>query len=211
MFSIKTLDVSNMEKYSKAEILEKAGICEGMNLFQAYLGKSRNSLLSDPYFESVNLKITGVNSLELEIKERKVRGYVPFMGSYLYIDEYGRVLETSSYYTKPLPLVNGLEFAEFRIGELLPVTNTESFDIILKIAQIMTKYEMLDSVVKIDVSNPEKIYAYMNKVEIILGDTESIDEKIRTMAEVIKTIPADDRGTLDISDLSKPIIFKYLT
>ena len=211
LFSIKTLEATEMERYKKSEILETGEIREGENLFRAYLGNARKKLLANPYYESAELQIKGLNSLAIVIKERKVRGYVPFMGSYLCIDEYGRVLETASYFTKPLPLVVGLEFPGFREGELLPVENRDAFDIVLKIAQVMTKYEMLGSIVKIDVSNTEKIYAHMDNIEIILGGIENIDEKIRTMSEIVKTIPGDDRGTLDISDLSKPIIFKYLT
>ena len=33
----------------------------------------------------------------------------------------------------------------------------------------------------------------------------------RMMAEILKTIPEEDRGSLDLSDLSKPIVFQYLT
>ena len=53
--------------------------------------------------------------------------------------------------------------------------------------------------------------AYVYKVEVNLGDMSNGDRKIRTMAEVIKNINENDRGSLDLSDLSKPIIFKYLT
>ena len=38
-----------------------------------------------------------------------------------------------------------------------------------------------------------------------------MEEKIKTMSEAVKEIPDGDRGTLDLRDLSKPIIFKYST
>ena len=76
---------------------------------------------------------------------------------------------------------------------------------------MMTKYGLLDMVVKIDVSNPKNIHAYVNQVDIRLGDIKDCDQKIRTMAEIMKTIPAEDRGTLDLSDVTKPIVFRYLT
>ena len=79
------------------------------------------------------------------------------------------------------------------------------------IAQMMTKYELLDTVVKIDVSNTQNIKAYLNKIEVNLGDISNSDQKIRTMAEIVKKIPEGDRGTLDLSDISKPLVFKYLT
>lgn len=78
----------------------------------------------------------------------------------------------------------------------------------------MEKYELLDLVVEIDVSNPKNIHAYVNQVEILLGEMENGDTKIRYMAEIMKTIPKEDRGTLDLSALDKPggtVVFRYLT
>ena len=106
--------------------------------------------------------------------------------------------------TKPL-------FRSRDVKEKIEAENKEAFDIMVNIAYLMSKYELLDMVVKIDVSNPDKILAYVNKVEVNLGDMSNGDRKIRTMAEVIKNINENDRGSLDLSDLSKPIIFKYLT
>ena len=48
-------------------------------------------------------------------------------------------------------------------------------------------------------------------MQIHLGSMENGDQKIRMMAEILKTIPEEDRGSLDLSDLSKPIVFQYLT
>ena len=133
------------------------------------------------------------------------------MGSYLYIDEYGRVLEINKEMAKALPVVTGLQFDSFVVGETIDADNKKAFDIMVDVAQLMNKYELLDIVVKIDVSDTDKIMAFVNKIEINLGDMSNGDQKIRTMAEVVKNIASNDRGTLDLSDLSKPIVFKYLT
>ena len=136
------------------------------------------------------------------------------MGSYLYIDETGRVLDVQEACHETLPVVKGLAFGSFTLGEVIPVENPEALDVVLNISQLMEKYELLDLVVEIDVSNPKSIYAYVNQVQIILGDMENGDTKIRYMAEVMKTIPKEDRGTLDLSELDKPngtVVFRYLT
>ena len=111
-------------------------------------------------------------------------------------------------------MVKGLVFGSFTLGDVIPVENTEALDVVLNISQLMEKYELLDMVVEIDVSNPKNIYAYVNQVQIILGNMENGDTKIRYMGEVMKTIPKEDRGTLDLSELDKPngtVVFRYLT
>jgi len=210
-FDIKSIEVSEMERYTKDEILDMAGIHEGENIFSFSAFKRAGDMEKNTYFADVKIKRELPGKISIEIEERKVRGYVPYMGSYLYIDEYGRVLEISTGFTKQLPVVDGLKFDSFTIGEKIDADNYEAFNVMVIIAQMMTKYELLDTVLKIDVSDTKNIKAFVNKIEVNLGDISNSDQKIRTMAEIIKKIPEGDRGTLDLSDLSKPLVFKYLT
>ena len=211
VFTIQNIEITEMEKYTKDEICEMVNIKEGMNMFLFNRFYAMKTLKSNTYIESAKISYKLPDTVAITIDERKVRGYVPYMGSYLYIDEEGRVLEVSSEMNRALPVVYGLNFSSFTLGEKIEAENKEAFDIMVNIAYLMSKYELLDMVVKIDVSNPDKILAYVNKVEVNLGDMSNGDRKIRTMAEVIKNINENDRGSLDLSDLSKPIIFKYLT
>lgn len=211
IFSIKEINIEGIRKYSVDEICELTGFKEGVNIFSISTGKAEDMLEDETYIDSASIVRELPNKLNITINERRVRGYIPYMGSYLYIDEFGRVLEINSAVTEPLPVVTGLEFSSFTLGERIDCDNSEVFDIVVTIAQVMTKYEMLDTVVRIDLSNTDKIMAYVRKIEINLGDGTNCDEKIRTMSEAIKQIPENDRGTLDLSDMSKPIVFKYLT
>ena len=93
----------------------------------------------------------------------------------------------------------------------MDVDNEESFEVIVTIAQLITKYNILEDIVRIDVKDPKNIKASMKNVEVLLGDLKDCDEKIRTMVAVMEQINDNDRGTLDLSDLSQPIVFKYLT
>lgn len=220
IFAIKNIEITKLNKYTEAEICSITGLSKGMNLFAFNRLSAAKKLKTipgkknqkNPYIEDVKISIELPDTIKFNIKERKVRGYVPYMGSYLYIDEYGRVLDVQTAYTEPLPLVKGLDFSEgFRKGELLKVKNQESFDVIVKIAQLMTKYELLDIVVEVDVSDPSNIKARVNKVDVLLGDVSDSDEKIRTMAEIIRNMPEGSRGSLDLRDLTKPWVLQYLT
>ena len=65
--------------------------------------------------------------------------------------------------------------------------------------------------VELDVSDPSDVYVRIRQVEVHLGSTNDSDQKVRILAQIIQTIPEEDRGTLDLFDLSKPIVFRYLT
>jgi len=211
LFEAKTIIYEGNEHFSDSEIASMIGISAGDNVILFDRTKAENMLKSAPYIAEANITMKLPDTLIVRVAERKVRGYVPYMGAYLYIDEEGRVLETQDAYYETLPEVKGLKFDSFKVGEILPVDDDEALLAILQMSQMMRKYELLDIVVAIDVSNPRDIYAYVNQVTIYLGELENGDQKIRVMAEIVKTIAPEDRGVLDLSDLSKPLVFQYLT
>lgn len=211
LFAVSSITTTDLECLTKEELCSKIGLKQGMNVFLFSKSQAVKELTSSPYLSSVNIRISFPAKVHIEVEERKVRGYVPYMGSYLYIDEFGRVLDVQKGIKAIRPVVQGLEFNHFQVGEILPVKNKKSFDIIVKMAQLMTKYQLLDTVVRIDVKDPQNIYAYVNHIDIMLGDIRDCDEKVRTMSAIIQKIPEEDRGTLDLRDMSKPIVFQYLT
>lgn len=211
LFSVKEIRSEGAEHFTTTELAKMISLTQGDNLILFGKGKAEKILRLDPYISEAKLKMELPNTMVIQVKERKARGYVPYMGAYLYIDEEGRVLETQNAYHDPLPVVRGLNFDSFVLGEVLPVENKDSLQVVLQMSQMMKKYNLLDLVVEIDVTDPKEIYANVNKVEIRLGDMKDSDQKVRIMGEIMKTIPKEDRGTLDLRDLSKPIIFQYLT
>jgi len=211
VFSVKNLNITGIEKYSYDDICSKTGLKKNGNIFLINRFKVLGTLKKDPYIEKAKLTYKLPDTVNLDVTERKVRGYVPYMGSYLYIDENGRVLEVNSKISGKLPVISGLKFTGFVLGEQIDADNTEAFDIMVTAAQLITKYELLDMTVSLDVSDTKNIKAHVKNVDVNLGDITNIDQKIRIMAQVIQKLKENDRGTLDLTDVSKPIIFKYLT
>ena len=211
LFAAKEIRVDGNVHFTPSEIAEKIGFATGDNIIFFGTGKAENVLEEEPYIADAKVSRKLPDVLVVSLTERKVRGYVPYMGSYLYIDEDGLVLDIQDAYYESLPEVKGLDFSYFVLGEVLPVENEAALVAVLQMSQMIKKYELLDIVVQMDVSDPEDIYLNVNKVSIHIGRMADSDQKIRIMAEIVKTIPAEDRGTLDLSDLTKPIVFQYLT
>ena len=92
------------------------------------------------------------------------------------------------------------------IDKILLSVCIENYCVIIK-----TLYDALEKVDSVDVKDTENITVTAGGVKVRLGQREDLDQKIRTMKEILAQLGEDERGTLDISDLSKPIIFKYLT
>lgn len=211
LFAVQEILSQGTERFTTGQLAEMISLSQGDNLVLFSKSKAEKTLEQDPYIADAKLSKSLPHSITIQVTERKARGYVPYMGAYLYIDEEGRVLETQSAFYETLPVVRGLRFDSFVLGEVLPAENKEALLAVLQMSQMMKKYNLLDLVLEIDVSDTEDIYAYVNHVEIRLGSMHDSDQKIRILGEIVKTIPEEDRGSLDLRDLSKPIIFRYLT
>lgn len=202
LFKVKEIEVSGNDKYSKEEICQKIGAATDINIFSFDYNNAKRILEKDAYIKSYSINSVLPDKINIEIVERKIRGYVPYMGAYLYIDEDGRVLESQKYYKEKLPIVVGLKFEEFKFGELLPVENIEELDIVVSLTKLMIKYDLLNNVIKVDVSNLNEIHLYINKVNVLFGNMTDADIKVSLLTEIIKEIRVDYRGILDISDMS---------
>lgn len=211
VFAVKEIKAEGNTHFTTTQLCEAVGLSQGDNLFFFSRLRAAATLKKDPYIEDVKFSMQLPDTMLIQVKERKVRGYVPYMGTYLYIDEVGRVLDVQEACHDPAPMVKGLVFDSFTKGEVIPVQNPEALDVMLRVSQMMLKYELLDIAMQIDVSDPKDVYAEVNQVQFRLGEMDNSDQKIRAMVEVVKTIPKEDRGTMDLSDLTKPMVFQYLT
>lgn len=210
IFGIKTINADEMKAYSQSEILEIGGISYGENIFLTAL-TAKGKLEKNPYFEEVSVKPSFPSTLNIEIKERQVRGYISYMGSYLYIDENGLVMDCKTSFKESLPVFTGLVFDKFSVGEELAVDDKEVIKTVVMLTKVFTAYEAADIIDSVDVKDIENIVVTSGSVTVKLGDKDDLDQKIRMMKEILSQIGEEERGTLDLSDLSKPIIFKYLT
>ena len=124
IFALKNIATEGASHYTTAQLCEMIGLSEGDNILFFGKGKAAQTLEKDPYIADAKLSMRVPDTIVIEVKERKVRGYVPYMGSYLYIDETGRVLDVQEACHEALPLVKGLVFGSFTLGEVIPVENT---------------------------------------------------------------------------------------
>ena len=92
-FNISQKTVTGTESLSESQILESVGLNrDSVNLFAFNRIKAKSILKKNPYIEDVVIKKKLPGSILIAVKERKVRGYVPYLKNYLYIDDNGLVL-----------------------------------------------------------------------------------------------------------------------
>ncbi|MBQ7241418.1 MAG: FtsQ-type POTRA domain-containing protein [Firmicutes bacterium] len=211
IFAVREFKSNVSENYTKEELLNVLGFKEGMNIFRAKLMSGNKKLKANPYIEHGKISISLPGTVIITVEERKVRGNILKDGSYLYIDQHGRVLDIEETPNTASPIIEGLEFSEYSLGNVISVENTSSLAAAVSISQLMEKYNLSGYTINLNVSDIDNITAKINNAEITLGSTLRMDEKIRTLTAIIPNISPEAIGTLDLSDIDSQIVFKYMT
>ena len=88
-FAVKNIRVENSERFATSDLCERIGLNQGDNAILFNRSKAEDILRQDPYIKDARLVWEFPDTMVISLTERKVRAYVPYMGSYLYIDEEG--------------------------------------------------------------------------------------------------------------------------
>ena len=134
------------------------------------------------------------------------------MGEYIYFDQDGVVVESTTKKQKAIPLIEGINFKKMNLNEQLEVEKEEKdiFERITGISQLISKYDIESD--KIVFDNKKKVMLYTGKIRVNLGKRNDYEEQI---AELSKLLPKAKKkklkGVLDMEYFEEgqdQIIFK---
>lgn len=186
-FKVTNIDVVGNEHYTDEEIknmLMDGGMSEN-SLFLSL--KYHNKEISDiPFIESMSVEVLEPDSIQILVYEKALAGCVEYLGTYVYFDREGIVVEISSQKTENIPEVTGLAFGSFALNEPLPVENAEIFSEILNITQLLNKYEI--TATKIYFDQAKNIMLYFNEARVSLGTGSELDEKVMLLKNILPSL-----------------------
>jgi cell division protein FtsQ len=213
-FYISEVVIKGCETVSQNEVLSRSGIGDNTNLLLLNTKETRNLIMQNHYIDGVTFDKEPPGTLTITVRERRVCGYVEYLqNNYLYIDEYGRVLEVNSFFMENLPVVSGLKFDRFVLGEVLQVEDSTAFKTVVQYAWLFNKHNMAGKVSRIDVSDSSNTKIHIYNIEFNVGDDKSTDEKIRTIMEILAQLPNSEtiRGFVDMREINNHYVLKILT
>ena len=220
-FNISAIIIEGNYRVGDAQILRQIGL--GLeeprrNIFLFNGRLARNRLLENHYFEGVYISKRHLRSeLVISVQERRLAGFVEFApGQYLYIDENGLVLESATFFSESLPIVVGLEFSRFVIGQTLETSNEQSFEHMVSMSKLLETHGLSSRVFRVDVNDSSNIRLFIDELEISFGDMSYADQKMKTIIEVLDYVEAQMatssiRGSLDVSDINRHAVLRHLT
>lgn len=172
VFHIRTVKVTGAEVYTENEIETMIlGHDTTQNTLLLWLKTKFGEKISLPFVETYDVKIKGIDSVEIQIYEKKVIGYIESMGNRLYFDKDGIVVETTDGTEDArVPLITGLKFDYAVLHEPIPVKKKNTFQLILDLVQLIQKYEI--EITKVYINEDLSVNFYMNDVKILFGSSD---------------------------------------
>ena len=197
IFRVDQVEITGNSFYSDEEIKELV-IGEHPNslylMFQYdYLGGKEI-----PFVDNVEIALEAPDNIKIRVYEKTLIGYVKYMGSNLYFDKDGTVVESSDDVLNGVPCIKGLKFDSLTLHEKLNVENTDVFEMLLSMNQMMKKYELSPDAITLK-NNSTEIVLTFDQVRVNLGDGTHMDEKAARIKSLLPDL-VDKAGVLHMEE-----------
>lgn len=136
-----------------------------------------------PFVEKVEVTLTGRDGVEVTVHDKLVTGCVEQMGSYLYFDREGMVVESAKQRLPDVPLVTGLKFSKIVLRERMVTAKEGIFDVILDLVRLIEKNQLDVSQIAFDADYAVTLYIDGNVVS--LGKRDYYDEVLAVLKSLI--------------------------
>jgi cell division protein FtsQ len=231
VFNIKSVEVIGSKHYATSDILRLSNIYIGSNWFkniglnfkdiftfrdskaEGYILKSRAYIKN----VKVNYQISG--TVKITIVEREPKIIIPYLGANLILDNEGSILDiVNGSKDDHLPLVKGIKFNNYELGNILESKNPENYAALFKILKIVEDLDRKNNkklfplIINIDVSDLEKLSLNIeSRILAIMGTKDDLNEyRFTYLREIFfSRTKKEDKGVLNFTNGANPIFTPY--
>ena len=200
-YHVRTVTVEGNAHYTDEQIKEMilpGGIWDNSILLSVKYSKKK--MRDIPFVEAMDVEVVSKNEICIRVYEKKLAGCVRYLGSYLYFDREGIVVETSQELTDGVPVIKGLSFDHIVMHEKIPVEQETIFGEILKVTQLLAKYELGADEIYFKANG--EVTLLFGQARILLGTDENIDEKVEQLAYILPNLEGRV-GTLHLENYNE--------
>lgn len=187
MFNIVSISCVGENIVKEADILKKAELNIGKNIFSTNMSNAVDRIKTIPYISEAKIKRIFPNKLEISIIE-SVPVFAIEENSKLYVlDIEGKLLEIKRPEDKQnLIQVVGVPVDKLKLGDNIVAKSEGKADDLLELVSILEKKEMLSGVTKLDLEDVTNIKIDIeNRIFIDFGVNEDIEHKVVFLHKII--------------------------
>ena len=194
---IKNVEVINNERYTPQQIVDMLFATENekrsLLTFLKELVHTPHKEL--PMIQSYSIEFTGIDSVSVIVYENKLVGCIYYMGSYMYFDRDGLIVESRTEPYEGIPVIDGIQFDQIVLYQKLSVTKEGIFDAVMNLTQLLSVHEIQAD--KITYDEYDMVTVTIGDVKVSLGDSSNMEGKISELAAMQSKF-GDLKGTLHL-------------
>ena len=182
-FKVRSVTVEGSSRYTKDEISSMVMTGPlGDNSVLLSLRYRDKPIRNIPFIETMKVQVVAHDSIRIRVYEKTIAGYVDYLGTCMYFDRDGIVVESSKEKLKDVPEVTGLKFQSIVLYKKLPT-------------QLLSKYGLHAD--RIYFSTTSSMSLYFGDVRADLGEDQYTDEKISNLRKILPSLK-NKKGTVDL-------------
>ena len=199
LFAISEVTIEGSTHYSYEELYEK--LFENRNdknMILYRITDSKAEPVEIPFIAKIDVEYDYPDRLHFTLYEKSMVGYVIYMGSYMYFDMDGVVVESSAELMPGVPYVSGLDYSRIVLYQKLDVSDETIFTRVQNLYQSLVKYGI--DVDEIMIGEDNSFSIRLDEVKVLLGNEEnSYSEKIYALS-CLQSKLTGLSGTLNLED-----------
>ena len=200
----KKCNLNETSKYSKQDIVNKAGIEVGKNIFIEYFKSDKKAVTTLPYVESIKLRLKLPNEININVVERtsKYFAYDKDSGKFFSLSEDGYILEEIDINGKKNDeiLLTGVTFDDdVMLGKKINDIDLSKIDIYKKIEKEFKKDNISGNITKVSFENSLTTITINDKLNIIFANDSDLEYKMVFLKTILQSIAEDSVGVIDMT------------
>ncbi|WP_066893060.1 cell division protein FtsQ/DivIB [Clostridium nigeriense] len=205
IFNLKKINISGLVTLSNESLQEKLKYNIGQNIFTVDYNKIEKDLKENPYIKEIKISKKGINKININVVENKIAYYLNSNESFKAINNEGIVVEEiNSLDDRSLTKLTGIDVSEKKIGDKISEDTQITFvlDTFYKMIEVIPEELKFSEINILDLNN---ISCYIGNVEIILGDSSNLLDKMNIALNIIEQ-GIITKGYIDMSFDGAPVI-----
>ncbi|MFU7514823.1 cell division protein FtsQ/DivIB [Clostridium sp. HCS.1] len=205
IFNLKKINITGLVTISNESLQEKLKYNLGQNIFTLDYNKIEKELKANPYVQDVIIKKKGISTININVVENKIAFYLISNNKIKAINNEGIIVEElDDLGDRKLTKLSGVDVSDKTVGSKIVDGNElpKVLDTFYKMIEVIPEEFKISEINILDLNN---IICYIGNVEIILGDSLGLIDKVNIALNLIEqgTIT---KGYIDLSLEGRPVI-----
>lgn len=208
-FSIQKINVSGNTKYTSEQIIEASNLSLNRNIFLFNDKKHEQLIDTLAFVKTSKISRKFPDTLNIAIEERKAKyiAYDKDNNLYYLLDDQGVILESVNIENKTTDelLTYGITFDDnVKFGDKINDSDLSKLNVYNEIEQKVTENSINLPITRLNFENSLTTIVLNDKISVVLPNDTNLDYNITFLSNILKQIPEDSVGTLDMTK-SNPV------